>query len=155
MHPPTHFLFAFLLGEVFVKFNLLSHELALIAGIIGLLIDLDHYIYYIIVHKNFSLKGAWNAAVVHHEHERTFIHHESGFLLVTIFILLLSIFRLDWFLVVAIGYYSHVFLDYAHLNIFNIRKIIKEKEGGFVIRYPLYELIFGILILLGLVLLLL
>ena len=84
MYPFSHFLFALFIGEIFVKLNLLNHDLALLVAVIAVLIDLDHFIYYSIKHKDWNLKHAWNAAVSGREKERTFIHFKWGFLIITL-----------------------------------------------------------------------
>jgi len=74
MYPFSHFLFALLIGEIFVKLGFLNHDLALLVAVIAVLIDVDHFIFYSVKHKDWDLKHAWNAAVSGHEKERTFIH---------------------------------------------------------------------------------
>ncbi len=90
MYPQSHFLFAYLLGLIFVKLGFISHRLALVIGLLAVFIDIDHYIDHVIHHKIFSFRKAWNDASVRHElSERTFVHHTFGFVLVGIVVLFL------------------------------------------------------------------
>ena len=147
MYPQTHFLVPFALAEILVKLGLFNHKLALIAGVVGVIIDLDHYLHRIIIHHDFSVKSAWNKAILQHDihGERTFIHHWSGLVAVTI--ILLALFFLSWHVSVALflGYYSHLFLDGLHLH---IKKRWKFKEGGLIFKIPVYEIILDIILVL-------
>jgi len=148
MYPPSHFLFAFLIAEIFVKFGMLSHEIAILVALIAVLIDIDHFIYYAAKHRDLSLRNAWNAAVVKHEKgERTFVHHFWGFLIVTLFLIGMWFVNLTTFFVIGISYYSHMLLDDG----FFVGKTVDIKEEGFVIKYPLYEFIFDVVIVAGIV----
>lgn len=154
MYPQTHFLVPFVLAEILVKFGLLNHNLALLAGFVGVLIDLDHYLHRIIVHHDFSLKSAWNKAITQHDihGERTFVHHWNGLIGVTFILLTLAFFSWSLSVVLFFAYYSHLLLDGIHVH---IKKRIKFKEGGLLFNIPAYEimldagLIVLILIILG------
>ncbi len=152
MYPQTHFLMPFVLAEILVKFGLLNHNLALLAGMVGVFIDIDHYLHRVIVHHDFSLKSAWNKAITQHDihGERTFIHHWKGLIGITIIFLVLALFNWNLSLVLFFAYYSHLLLDKIHVH---IKRKIKFKEGGLLFRIPLYEVILDFcLILLFLVL---
>lgn len=149
MHPFSHFLFALLIGEVFVKFGFLSHDLALLVAIIAVLIDVDHFIYYSVKHRNWDLKHAWNAAVSGYEEERTFIHHKIGFIILTLIIATTYFLNQTLSIVLALAYYSHMFLDYTHINILKIKGTIKEEIDGYNIKIQKYELLFNILLFIG------
>ena len=152
MYPWTHFLFPFFISEVLVSFSYLTHWQAIIVGTIGVLIDLDHPIEFALVRSKFSFRQAWNNSVVSHKIEgRTFIHHWLGILIVTIFCSVLFFLNPLYTLIIALGYYSHILLDYLHIKILN--KNIKFKEFGFSIRIPEYEIILDIFLLVGIVLL--
>jgi len=151
MYPWSHFLFPLFIAEIFVKLNILNHYGAILAGLIGLSVDIDHFIGYVIHHRDLNLKHAWNADVVKHENERTFIHRETGLIFITLPIILLFFLNKIVFLIISLGYYTHIFLD--NLNISISKKIFKIKEKGFVIKLPFYELIFDILLVVGILLL--
>ena len=150
MYPQTHFLFSFFLGEIFVKLGIITHKSAVIAGLLGGFIDVDHLIEFVRHHKDWNLKHVWNAAVVEHEIcERTFIHHKLGFVLTTIFIVLLILInRITEVLVISFAYYSHLFLDYIPIDVRGMKKFTIRKEG-FIIKLPLFEVIIDIVLLLG------
>ena len=145
MYPVTHFLFAFLLMQIFVKSSLISQKVAILFAVISVLIDLDHFIYYGIKHKNWSLKNSWNVAVIKHEAgERTFIHHSTGMIIVLFICVILACFNLLLSNLIFITYFSHILLDYIHIN---FKKAINLKKRGFRIRMPLYEIIVDIILL--------
>ncbi len=155
MNPHTHFLFAFLLAEILVKFGILSHKLAVLVALIAVLIDIDHYIYYGVKHKSWDLRKAWNAATVTHEKGgRTFIHHRVGFLIITALVIISFYLNKTVFWILAIGYYSHIFLDYVNLDILRIKRSLRFKEEGFVVNVPVHEIVFDLLLIVGIALLL-
>jgi|APSaa5957512622_1039677.scaffolds.fasta_scaffold32442_2 hypothetical protein len=149
MYPFSHFLFALFSGEVFVKLGFLNQDLALLVAVIAVLIDIDHFVFYSFKHQDWDLKHAWNAAVSGKEEERTFIHHWIGFLIITIVIAGLYFYNFTVFLVLALAYYSHMFLDYAHLNVLKIKGIVSEEIDGYVLRIHKYEVLFDVLVLVG------
>ncbi|MBI2102356.1 metal-dependent hydrolase [Candidatus Woesearchaeota archaeon] len=119
MDPQTHFLFPFTLSVLLIKLHLFSWQLALLAGIIGVIIDLDHYAEQIAHAKTnrFSLKATWNNAVRFHRfNQRSFIHDGIGAILITIVLCILAFLTWQVALALALGYYSHLLLDYARLK---------------------------------------
>src|SRR3989344_9073216 len=138
MLPQSHFLVAFLFGLIGMRFGNLSLMQAFIAGIVGILIDLDHLFTFFIRHHEFDLKKSWNAAVIHHEHERTTIHRWPGFIVVSLLLIVLGNFYLNIGLILAIGYYTHFFLDHIHVN---TKKKLILRGYGFVMKLFYFELI--------------
>ncbi len=155
MYPQSHFLFSFLIASIFVKFGFFDYKIALFVALIAVFIDLDHFLNFIFRKNDYSLKDAWNAVVVRHFIGRTFIHHWIGFILITVIIVGLFYFNRVWFWVIGLGYYTHMFLDYAKLNILKIRGIEVIKEQGFVMRISKFEILFDIFLLIGILLLVL
>lgn len=152
MYPWTHFLFPFFIAEILVSFSYLNHWHPLIAGIIGILIDLDHPVEFAFVRRKFSFRQAWNNSVVSHKiNGRTFIHHWLGILIVAILCFGLLFFNPSLALIVAFGYYSHILLDYIHVKVLD--KSIRFREFGFSFRIPEYELVLDIFLLFGIVVL--
>jgi hypothetical protein len=149
MYPLTHFLVPFVLAQIFVKLGYLDYRFALIAALLGVLIDLDHYIYRIFSAKDYSFKKAWNIAVKKHDPlQRTFIHHYKGLLIFLLVKIVLLFFSWKWTIVIALGYYSHFLLDHIHIR---IHKKLTFNEFGYVFRIPFYEIILDvILVLVGL-----
>ena len=151
MLPQTHFLFPFFLGIVLVKLELFSWEYALLAGVVGVLVDFDHYIEHIIYAKKnkFSLRATWNNSVKSHKfNQRSFIHYTFGALIITILLLVLLIFNWQLALVIALGYYSHLFLDFAHLT---GREVWRIRLGRFYLKESLTEVVIDLFLLLGIV----
>ena len=93
MYPLTHFLFPLTLSLILVVFGFFTYLQAILSALLGMSIDLDHYLHRIIYYKDFNVKSCWNKAVTHKDkRERTLIHHEKGFIFVTI---LITIFLFD------------------------------------------------------------
>lgn len=156
MYPQSHFLFSFLIALIFVKFNVFDYRIALLIATLAIFIDIDHFIIYIIKRKDWSLKDAWNAEVKgRFRHARTFIHHYLGFILITILIIVLFFINKNLFWIFSIGYYSHMFLDYAHLNFLKIKEQTTIKKFGFVEKINKFELLFDIFLIIGIALFLL
>ncbi len=119
MDPHTHFLFPFVIGVIFVELGVFTWPLAILAGVVGMLIDVDHYVENIVHSKKnrFSLRAAWNNAVKYHRfNQRSFIHYGIGVLILTGIFMVVAVFSWKIALAVAIGYYSHIILDYSHLK---------------------------------------
>lgn len=154
MYPQTHFLFSFLIALIFAKYGVFDYKIALVIALVAVLVDLDHFILYIIKRKDWSLKDAWNADVKgKFRHARTFIHHYLGFALITIIIIVLFFVNKNLFWIFSLGYYSHMFLDSAHLNILKIKEKLVIKRFGFIERINKFELLFDIFLIIGIVLL--
>jgi hypothetical protein len=153
MYPFAHFLLPLLIGQILVKLNLFSYKLAFAAALVGLLLDVDHFVWYVYKYKSWNLRKAWNADVRYHVQERTFIHHKLGFVIGTIITVILLIININIGLVAAIGFYSHFFLDHIPLNLFHIKGQIKENIDGFLVRIPIYEIIINIILLIGVIVL--
>lgn len=148
MNPQSHFLVPFLIAEILVKLHFLSPDFAILAGICGLLVDLDRFIVYVIYHRHDSIKKAWNISVLRHQiRKRSFMHHWAVFVLISLVILLLYFVNKQIFLVVAIGYYSHVLLDFIDFEVIS-KNALHIKEKGFAIRVSLLELVFNIFLIL-------
>ena len=155
MYPQSHFLFSFLIALIFVKFGVFDYKIALLVGVVAVLIDLDHYITFIFKYKEMNFKDAWNKAVKGIYAGRSFIHHTIGFVLITTLIILLYYFNKTWFWIIGIGYYTHMFLDYAHLNVLKIKEKMTIKEFGITERINKFEILFDIFLIIGIILLIL
>ncbi|MBU0459487.1 MAG: metal-dependent hydrolase [Nanoarchaeota archaeon] len=155
MYPQTHFLFPFFISAILVKLNVLSWKLALASGIVGVLIDADHYVEHIIRAKTnkWSLKATWNnSAKLHRFYQRSFIHHREGFLVLTLLFIIVLFFSWQIALAKAIGYYSHLLLDYVHLK---KKKYLQFKIGKFFVKESWFELGFDFFLVVGIVIIVL
>ena len=153
MYPQTHFLFSFFLATIFVKLGVFNYKIALLIAGIAVFMDIDHFIVYALKKHDCSLKDAWNGAVKGKYKGRTFIHHYSGFILITLIIIALFFLNKTGFYILGLAYYSHMFLDYTKLNILNIKGKITIKEVGFTEKINKFELLFDIFLIIGIVLL--
>ncbi len=109
----------FILSTLLVKLHFFSWKLALLAGFIGVLVDLDHYVEQIVHAKTnrFSLKVTSNNAVHFHRfNQRSFIHDVIGAIVITVILFILAFFSWQIALALAFGYYSHLLLDYARIK---------------------------------------
>lgn len=150
MYPLTHFLISFLIGLILAEQGYFTFIQAIITGFVGLLIDMDHFIYYFAKKRDFNLRKAWNAVVRHTMEERTFIHHLPGFLISTFLLLILFFINKIWFWILFIGYYSHILLDYLNFRSWlKVKKKIKFKEEGFIFKIPLYEIILDFILIIS------
>ena len=102
-----------------------------------------------------SFKDAWNKNIKGLYSGRSFIHHWIGFVLIRLIIILLFYFNRTLFWIIGLGYYSHMFLDYVHLNVLKIREKIIIKKFGIVERINKFEVLFDIFLIVGIVLLVL
>ncbi len=155
MYPQTHFLFSYFVALIFVKFGIINFKTAFFVALVGLLIDTDHYITFIFKYKKTDFKSAWNKAVKGLYRGRSFIHYKIGFVLATMIIVLLFFTNKNLFWIFSIGYYSHMFLDYAHLNILKIREKMTIKEFGITERINKFEILLDIFLVIGIILLVL
>jgi hypothetical protein len=151
MNPETHFLFPFVIASVLAKLNIISWKLVLLCGLIGLIIDLDHYLEHVFHSKSnrFSFKAAWNNSIKFHRFsQRSFIHHWQGFLILSIVFLILSFFYWKIAFVIAIGYYSHLILDYVHLK---KNKTFNWKLGKLYMKESYFEFVLDIILIVMLI----
>ena len=156
MYPLTHFLVAFFIGLLMVKYNGFGYLHALYTGLFGLLIDVDHFIYYVTKKRDFNLRNAWNASVKYmfYGKDRMFIHHLSGFFIMVCILVILFFISKIWFWIVFIGYFSHMVLDYIEfVKWFGKDKKVKFNLFGFIIKVHIYELIFDMILVILLFLL--
>ncbi len=155
MLPQTHFLFPFALALILDKFQIIPWQLAILTGVIGVLVDLDHLVEHIIHAKKnkFSLRATWNNSIkLHHFNQRSFIHHWRGALFILLLLVILSLFYWKISLIIAIGYYSHLFLDFSHLT---KGKAWRIKLGKYYFQESTSEIIFDLILVVLIVILLL
>ena len=148
MDPHTHFLLPFALGLILYKLGLISGELALLAGIIGVLIDLDHYVEHILHAKTnrFSLRAAWNNSIkLHRFNQRSFIHYGQGALVLTLLFMVMAYFNWRLALVLAVGYYSHLLLDLPFHP--GNKKAFRWKIGPYYLKETHLELVIDLVLM--------
>lgn len=155
MYPQSHFLFAYFVSFIFVKFGVFDYKVALFAAFAGVLVDVDHYITFLFKYKKMNFVDAWNKHVNGLYGGRSFIHHHFGFIIMTLIIIGLFFYSKNWFWIIGIGYYTHMFLDYTHLNILKIKERITIKEFGIVEKINKFEVLFDIFMVIAIILLLL
>ena len=153
MYPQTHFLASLLIAMIFAKFGVFDYKIAFFAALVGLFVDTDHFITYAFKYKKTSIKDAWNKAVKGLYVGRSFIHHKIGFILITMLVIFLFYINKTWFWIIIIGYYSHMFIDYTHLNILKIREKITIKEFGIMEKINKFEILLDIFLIIGIILL--
>ncbi len=154
MYPQSHFLFSLLIALILAKLNIFDYRIALLIALVAVFVDIDHFIIFVAKRKDWKLKDAWNADVKgNFKNARTFIHHWLGFILITAIIITLFFINKNLFWIIGLGYYTHMFLDYAHLNFLKIKERITIKEFGFIEKINKFELLFDIFLLIGIVLL--
>lgn len=146
MLPLTHFLIAFLLGLIGVHFNYFSYSQAFFIGFLSMFIDIDHLFSFYWKHKMWSLRDAWNAAVVKHEQEKSFIQHPKGLFFVSLFLLILFFLDKTITLLVAIAYYTHYLLDHLHIKTLNEYRIKNILNFSYPFNY--FEFILNLITLL-------
>ncbi|MBU2052997.1 MAG: metal-dependent hydrolase [Nanoarchaeota archaeon] len=143
MLPRTHTF----LGIIFSLVIAYSFNLSLIAGIIiflsSVLIDVDHYLYYVYKKKDWSLKRAYNFFIVGKNKiaslsrkQRNEFYHGFSFLhgietLVILFIL--GKFLSEYFYYILIGFSFHLFLDIIH------QKTIHDRFDKYSIIYDYFK----------------
>ncbi len=152
MYPWSHFLFAFLIAQIFVYAGQFNYFIAFIIAFSAILIDLDHWVYYGLKHKNWNLRAAWNVAVVVHEKgERTVIHRLSGFFIISMIAVLFYFINSKIFLILIISYYSHIFLDLVSIKTFQNGETKKIKLGKYIIEIKKSEIFWDLIFIIGIV----
>ena len=155
MYPQSHFLFSLLIALILAKLHIFDYRIALIIALVAVFMDIDHFIIFIIKRKDWKLKDAWNAEVKgNFKHAKTFIHHWLGLILITAITVALFFVNKTLFWIIGLAYYTHMFLDYAHLNVLKIKERMTIKEFGLIERINKFELLFDIFLLIGIILLL-
>ncbi len=160
MYPHSHLLFPLLVGEILVKLGYVDQRFVLVAVLIGVFVDLDHPIKHFFLTGELNPKKAWNAGVVKHEDDRTFIHHKDGILGITLLFIVFYAYFPYWTLAVALGYYSHMLLDHFSVgNGFIDNMTTKLYWGkwkpyslilfGFDMELARHEIVFDVLMIVG------
>jgi len=147
MNLHTHFLFPVAISLLFYKLNFLSWPLVLASGLVGMLIDLDHYLEHILHAKKnrFSIIATWNNSIkLHRFNQRSFIHDGPGILIITAVLLICSYFYWRLALALAIGYYSHILLDHLHLK---KEKYFRGKLGAYFLKESYFEIWLDLLLI--------
>ena len=163
MYPQSHFLFPLFIGELLVKSGYVDQRFVIIAVLVGVFVDLDHPIKHFFLTGELNPRKAWNAGIVCHEDDRTFIHHTNGILVVTILFIILSKYSPYWTAAVMLGYYSHMILDHFSPKkgfIDNMKpklywgfwKPVSINILGFELKLARHEIAFDTLMVLGLLL---
>jgi len=152
MYPQTHFLFSFFIALVFAKLGVFDLKIVFFVALVGLFVDFDHYVKFIFKKKDFNLKHSWNKAVKGVYHGRSFIHHWIGFVVLTLIFAGLYFLNITLFWIFGLGYYSHLFLDYAHLNFLHIKGKIKFKEFGLVEKISKFEVLLDVFLIIAIIL---
>ncbi len=153
MYPQSHFLFSLLIALVLANFGIFTYGIAFLIAFASVFVDIDHFIIFAVKRKEWNLKDAWNSEVKRKfKHARTFIHHYLGFVLMTFITTILFFINKNLFWIIGLGYYSHMFLDYTHLNVLKIKERVTIKEFGLIERMDKFELMFDMALLIGIVL---
>lgn len=161
MYPQSHFLFPLLIGLVFEKFGYVGYDFVLVAVLVGVFVDLDHPLKHFFLTGELNPKKAWNAGVVKHEDDRTFIHHKQGILILSILFIPFYAYFPYWTAAVALGYYSHMLLDHFSTSkgfidnmtprlYWGLWKPVPLKICGFDTELARHEIVFDALCALGL-----
>jgi hypothetical protein len=124
MKPLSHFIFgiifSLLLFLIFPKMGLLGFLLIVFSSV---LIDFDHYVYYVLRKKDFSLKNAYNWFIQNEQKylslsssERKQIYPSLCLIHTFEFLILfaLLIFYSHVFLFILTGFIFHLFLDFVY-----------------------------------------
>ena len=113
---------------------------------IAALIDLDHFAGAWRVSRNF--RAAWRNALDNHL-EDTFLHSWKGFAAFAVVKGTILVFSTSWALVLAIAYWSHLFLDTIHVLLHDAaQKHFAMSDANFAIRAVIAELTISVFSLL-------
>ena len=155
MYPTTHFLYAFLVGEILVKLGLISHWIALSIGILAVLVDVDHLFDSFKKLGTINLKKAWNSTTVDRIVGRSFLHSKLSVFIITILEIFLFFLSRTIFYVIASAFYSHIILDIieSELNKNKSAPRFKFNIFGFELRYLHTEFFMDIISVAGIILL--
>lgn len=138
MYPQTYFLVALLIAVIAAKFGFLTMPQAFIAAAIAVLVDLDHF--FLAYARNRSFREAWRNAVDTHTDE-TFLHSMKGFLTFILVKAAVFVFSSTWALMLAIAYWSHLFLDTVHILLRDAaQKHFSLTGANFAVRATIAEL---------------
>ena len=111
MLPHTHFLFALFLSSIFLRFSYFTLLDFIFVALIAMFIDIDHLIACYYKYHTLNVRMCWHKALTGKENLRTAVHHKNGFIIILSSIILLSMWKLKWAIIISIAYFSHVFLD--------------------------------------------
>jgi hypothetical protein len=162
MYPHSHALFPLLIGLVLEKFGYVGLDWILLAVLVGVFIDIDHLLKHLYLSGELSIRGTWNASIVKHEQDRTFLHHTNGIIGVGLLLLVGYVYWPYWVSAVALGFFSHMLLDHYSLtrgfvdymtdkDMWGFWKPLQVSVFGLMFRFSLHEIVLDMMMVLGLV----
>ncbi|MBU0461663.1 MAG: metal-dependent hydrolase [Nanoarchaeota archaeon] len=155
MYPSTHFLVPLFIGEILVQIGMLTHTQALIAAVLAVAIDLDHYLVYALYHKDLNFMHFWNDSNRKGDEKgRTVIHHLPGVIAVSVLIIILFFVNVPACIIIALAYYSHILLDNCYTRRYDKNKFIVNIFGVYF-KLNRTEMIANVLLLIAIIVLLL
>lgn len=166
MYPQTHLLFPLFIGELLAKLGYVEQRFVLVAVFVGVFIDIDHLLKHLYLTGELSIRKTWNAGIVKHEQDRTFLHHLPAIMTLTVVFAVLCLYYPYWTLAVALGYYSHMLLDHISLKrgfvdyittkeSLGFWKPVKIKIRGFQIQLARHDIALDVLLIIGLIIIML
>jgi hypothetical protein len=151
MYPQTHFLFSWLVALILVRLNIINYKIVFFVVLFSVLVDLDHYLSYIITYKKINFKKAWNNHVQYSSREKNFIHNKVGFLVITLISVLIYFINKNVFWILVLSYYGHILLDFIHIKHLKFREKITLNFLGFSQKITKIEVLFDILLVITLI----
>ena len=146
MLPHTHFKVGLVFGLLGMYLNIISGIQAAALSAVAVLVDLDHYIRYLMLERNANFLNFWNASSRRSDTTfRTIIHRWWGMAFITPVLALVYYYSRSWGYVLLAGYLSHVLTDQVSLGKEAIRRY---RLGSLVIRTSFYEIGFDVLLVL-------
>jgi hypothetical protein len=166
MYPHSHGLFPLLVGLVLQKLGYVGYDWILVAVFVGVFVDIDHLLKHFYLSGELSIRGTWNSGIVKHEQDRTFIHHKKGILITGLLLLVGYAYWPYWASAVALGFFSHMFLDHYSLTsgfvdymtdkkMWGYWKPVRLSLFGFIFTFSLHEIMLDVMMVVGLVVVLL
>jgi len=132
MRPKQHIIFGLIFSLIifliFPKIKLIGFLIIFLSSV---LIDVDHYLFYVFKTRDFNLRRSYKWFLRYEEKFKEISKEERkkipsvlfflhGFEILAV-IILLSIFVSDWFLFVFVGFSFHLFLDVLYLYLKKLR----------------------------------
>ncbi len=162
MYPHSHALFPLLVGLILEKLGYVGYEWVLVAVLVGVLIDVDHLLKHFLLTGSLSIRGTWNAGVVKHEQDRTFIHHRNGMIVTTLLLIVAAAYWPYWITAVMLGYFSHMFLDHFSVtrgfvdyitdyDFWGAWKPIHVELFGFLFAFARHEIVLDVVMIIGVI----
>jgi hypothetical protein len=134
MYPHSHLIIGFIFGVLGWKIGVIQTNDIFIIALLSVLIDLDHYLDYIVRNKDYHPKRFLNSVLSKKDNHNTIFHNITGITIIVPFIFIIGWFDLRLGYIALVSYLPHMILD--HIDLVNKRLVNYDIVEIFGLKLP-------------------